>query len=357
MSFLNLVERLDRSRFEPVVVCPEQGDFLEAVLERGIPALVRSMPSLRGPSGLRAPVALQSWLKLMRVYGIDLLHANGTRAMIYSGLAGRLASKPVLWHVRVLGSDGWLDRCLARMASKVVVNSRAVAERFDFLHNRSSARRPTVLPNGVPVETFDRAKPDAALRESWRLEGKFVLLELARLDSTKRQDLAVEVLSSLRERGLNAALLLVGGEVPASRGYRSRLEKLARNLGVEEHCVFTGFRRDVPALLKQADLLIHPATDEGFGRAFIEAMASGLPILAAAGGGADEVIDDGTTGILVRASSPETWADAVEKLFRDEPLRRRLIAAGRKRVREAFSIESHVAAVERLYEEVLESAS
>ena len=355
VSLLGLVERMNRARFEPYVVCPEEGDFLEALLERGVPALVRRMPSLRGWSGLTAPLALRPWIRLIHRYGIQLLHADGTRAMIHAGLAGRLASVPVLWHVRVLGSDGLLDRMLARISTRVLVNSDAVARRFDFMKSRSSSDGPTVIPNGVELESFARATRDPVLRRQWGLEGKFALLMLAQLIPWKRQDLAIQILSLLRKRGLNASLVLVGEEVASSRGERARLEELARRLGVDAYCVFAGFRRDVPQVLKQADVLLHTARDEPFGRALIEAMASSLPVVAAAGGGVEEVVEDGLTGVVVRSNSPEAWVGAIEKLYQDPPLRRQMGTAGRRRAEELFSIESHVAGVERVYEEVLSS--
>ena len=356
VSFLGLVARLDRSRFEPYMVCPEEGDFLEEALERGIPALIRRMPSLRGLGGLRLPSALRSWLTLIKKFRIDLLHANGTRAMIYAGLVGKIASIPVLWHVRVLETDGFLDRILAHLSTKVLVNSHAVARRFDFLGGQSSSRGPTVVPNGVELGIFERATHDPVLRKEWKLDGKFVLLELAQLISWKRQELALQILALLRRRGMNASLVLVGDEVPSSQGERARLHALAKRLGVESHCTFAGFRRDVPEVLKQADLLIHPAREEPFGRALIEAMASGLPVIAAGGGGVEEVVEDRVTGVIVRSASPEVWVEAIEKLHRDPSLRQKMGRAGRRRVAKHFTIESHVAGVEQIYEEVLSSS-
>jgi hypothetical protein len=333
-SLLGLVDHLDRDRFEPYVVCPEEGDFSEALLERGIPTLVRRMPSFRGPSVLRVPFAMSSWLDLVRRYEIELMHADGTRAMMHAGPVGKLASVPVLWHVRVLGTDGLLDRALARIATRVVVNSHAVARRFDFLE--ASSRGPCVIHNGVDLDAFTHARPDPALRRQWRLEGKLVL-------------------ALLRARGVDATLILVGDEVPSSRGERARLEDIAKRRQVQDHCVFAGFRRDVPQILKQADLLLHTACNEPFGRALIEAMASSLAVVASGGGGVEEVVRDGVTGVVVRSDSPEVWAQTIARLYRDRRLRRQMGAAGRRRAEDYFSLESHVAGVERLYEEVLSS--
>jgi glycosyltransferase involved in cell wall biosynthesis len=355
MSLMGLVDHLDRERFEPYVVCPEEGDFSEALLERGIPTLVRRMPSFRGWSALRVPFAMSAWLDLVRRYRIELLHADGTRAMMHAGPVGRLTSVPVLWHVRVLGTDGLLDRALARIATRVLVNSHAVAHRFDFLQARASSRGPEVIHNGVDLEPFKHARPDPALRRQWRLEGKLVLASLAQLIPWKRQDLAIEVLSLLRARGVDATLLLIGDEVPASRGERARLEDIAKRRQVRDHCVFTGFRRDVPQVLKQADLLLHTGCNEAFGRALVEAMASSLAVVAAHGGGVEEVVLDGVTGVVVRSDSPVVWAETIARLYRDQALRRKMGAAGRRRAEDHFSVQSHVAGVEHVYEEVLSS--
>lgn len=188
------------------------------------------------------------------------------------------------------------------------------------------------------------------------MDGKFVLLMLSQLIPSKRQDLAIEALASLRGRGMNASLILVGDEVRASRGERARLEDLARRLGVAKDCIFAGFRRDVPDLLKQADVLIHPGREESFGRALIEAMASGLPVIVAGGGGVEEVVEDRVTSVIIRSASPEVWVEAIEKLHRDPSLRRKMGAAGRRRVAKHFTIESHVAGVEQIYDEVLSSS-
>ena len=353
VSFLQLIEQLDRSRFEPSVVCPDKGDFFEAVVERGVPTFVLPMPSLRGLGWVSCPFAARSWLELMRRQSIDLLHANGSRAMIYAGLSGRLASRPVLWHVRVLGSDGILDRLLARLSSRVVVNSGAVAERFDFLERKNGGRGPVVVPNGVDLRSFAEARPDPALSKAWRLKGEHVLVVLAQLIPWKRQEVAIEMLAVMRQRGLNVALILVGDEVPSSRGYRARLEEKVRQLGVDGHCVFAGFRRDVRAILKTADLLIHTATPEPFGRALIEAMASGLPLVAAAGGGVEEVVEDGVTGRIVRGDEPSRWADVVSELLRNAPLREEMGLAGRRRAEAHFSMTTHAERVQQLYAELL----
>lgn len=355
VSLLQLIEGLDRSRFHPVVVCPGEGEFLEAVQRHEVPAFIIPMASLRRGGWWSFPGTVLALWKLMRFHRIDLVHVNGSRAMIYAGITARLASRPVLWHVRVLESDGILDRVLARLSSRVIVNSEAVRHRFDFLEHRNG-NAPVVVPNGVDLQAFQDVQPEPVFSRQWRCSGGHVLVVLAQLIPWKRQDLAIEMLAVLRERGVDAGLVLIGDEVPATRGYRSQLEERAEKLGVQDHCFFVGFRRDAPALLKIADLLIHPATPEPFGRALIEAMAAEVPVVAAAGGGVEEIVEDGVSGRIVRSSDPAVWADVVEELLRDPEERQSMARAGRRRVEEQFSIEEHVGRIERLYQEVLEGS-
>lgn len=356
VSFFQLATHLDRDRYDPMVVCPEPGDFYHAALEHGLHAELHPMPRLKGLGWLRFPTTVPSWLRLLHRHDIDLLHINGTRAMLYAGVAARMARRPVIWHVRVLdehGTDRALDRILVRLATRVVVNSRAVAERFTALSSSGLQSAPLVIPNGVDIETFAAATAQPDLRCRWELEGKLVLLTLAQLIPWKRQHLAIDVLHEVRRRGIDAVLVLVGDEVPDSAGYRRELEERTVSRGLAAHCVFAGYRRDVPSLLKQADLLLHTARNEPFGRALIEAMASGLAILASAGGGVPDIVKDGVTGVLVDSDDPQVWADHVVELARDPGRRRAMARAGLDRARAHFSLESHVDRVETVYDAIL----
>lgn len=356
VSFLDLMGRIDRKRYEPIAAAPDEGDFLDAVRAQGIPAFVLPMPSLRGLGFLSLPRSLWIWKRFLHRHAIDLIHANGTRAMIYAGLAGRFSRRPVLWHVRVLGqkSDARLDRFLARLSSRVLVNSAAVAERFSFLDRSPKERGPDVVPNGVDVEAFAHAVPDEAFAREAGLAGKNVLVLVAQLIPWKRHALAIEMISELKRGGREASLVLLGDEVPESRGYRARLVDEAARWGVAGNCIFAGFRPRVAGILKLADLLVHPATPEPFGRALIEAMAAGIPVVAAAGGGVSEVVEDGVTGILLTSSEPACWARTVEELLKDEPRRHRMGRAARRRAEILFSSRLHARRVQGLYDEVLE---
>lgn len=138
------------------------------------------------------------------------------------------------------------------------------------------------------------------------------------------------------------------------RGYRQRLEQRARGAG-PGRVIFTGFRRDMPAVTNSLDILVHASVrPEPFGRVILEAMACGRPVVATHAAGVPEVLGaDRSPGLLVPPGDVAAMASAILQLLRDEGRRRRIPRAGRDRGVRLFSIEKHVRAVEKVYEEVL----
>src|SRR2546422_1644511 len=136
ISLLALLMSLDRSQWAPIVVVPNEGVVAKRCRQIGIVTHVIPLPGLRRP-GLAMVRSVAKLRRLIRQTGSRLLHANGSRAMFYAGLAGRLGGQPVIWHVRVADHDGLLDRFLARLACRIIVCSRAVGHRFE---DRKSTR-------------------------------------------------------------------------------------------------------------------------------------------------------------------------------------------------------------------------
>ena len=129
----------------------------------------------------------------------------------------------------------------------------------------------------------------------------------------------------------------------------SALRATASALGLDEYVRFLGQVRDVPGLLARAKLFVLSSLTEGISLTLLEAMASGLPIVATRVGGTPEVVADGESGFLVSPQKPAALADALLRLHRDHDVCVRLSEAGRRRVEATFDIRSMVAEYERLY--------
>jgi len=347
LSLLDLLRGLDRDRWAPVLVVPEDGDVAARARDLELPVHVIPLPPLRRPS-FAGVDSVRALVRLARVTDAALVHANGSRAMAYAGVAGRLASRPTLWHVRIAESDGLVDRALCALATVVVATSRAVARRF-----ASAPAKVRLVPNGVDLKRFAPRPPSATLRA--RLEVPLsapIAVSIGRHVPEKGYRHLVAGAARLERTKPGVHWILVGdGEL------RGELEAQAQRLGLASHVHFTGWRDDVADVLALADVFVLPSESEGFGRVLVEAMAMSRPIVATEVGGVPDIVLAGETGLVVRPADPLALADAVRALLDDPARAARLGAAGRARAESTFSLGAHVDGVERVYDEVLGRAA
>jgi glycosyltransferase involved in cell wall biosynthesis len=343
ISLLTLLKGLDRACWAPEVVIPSEGPVAACARALGLPTHTIPLPPLRRPwAAIRQTMVPMR--RLVQDSGALLLHANGSRAMFYAGLVGRLLGRPVIWHVRIADRDPVLDRLLIPLAGAIVVNSKAVGRRFA----RASCKV-RCIPNGVDLARFAPRPASPTLRASLGLPGGApVVASVGRFVAFKGYNHLLEAARLVCEAAPNTHWLLVGdGEL------RGDLESHCRRLGLEQRVRFAGWREDVPEILALADLFVLPSLGEHFGRVLIEAMAMGKAVVATDAGGVPEVVLNRETGLLVPPAQPEALAAAVLALLRDPARARRLGEAGRLRAEAEFGLARHVEAVEVLYEELL----
>jgi glycosyltransferase involved in cell wall biosynthesis len=151
------------------------------------------------------------------------------------------------------------------------------------------------------------------------------------------------------QRHLIDAVPLVLREVPDARfvilgegPLRADLEQRVKHLRLEKHVVLPGFRDDVLASIKAVDLFVMSSETEGLGTSLLDAMAAGKACVGTRAGGIPEAVEDGVTGLIVPPRDPESLAGAIVRLLQDQPLRRRMGAAGLDRVKARFSVERMV---------------
>jgi phosphatidylinositol alpha-1,6-mannosyltransferase len=189
------------------------------------------------------------------------------------------------------------------------------------------------LPSGVDAELF---RPDAGrdeIRARHGLTGRRIVVCVSRLVPRKGQDMLIRALPSWRHRYPDTALLLVGGGP-----YRADLGRLARDHDVEQHVVFTGSVpwEELPAHYAAGDIFAMPCRSrlaglevEGLGIVYLEASATGLPVVAGDSGGAPDAVLDGRTGLVVDGRRLADVTTAVAKLLDDPGRARSMGAAGR----------------------------
>ncbi len=204
------------------------------------------------------------------------------------------------------------------------------------------------------------ASERAELRESFGFgPDDVVFICVARFAAQKAHDVLLRALALARATSTaddpQIKLLLVGGD-PFGDG-QERTQALARELQLEEACIFAGIRRDVPRLMAASDVFVMSSLWEGLGLVFLEAMATQLPVLATRVSAVPEVVIDGTTGVLVPPAEDAPLAEAMRKLSLDPRLREELGRAGLARVAQCFGLDRMVDQTLAIYAELTEGAA
>jgi glycosyltransferase involved in cell wall biosynthesis len=345
-----LATGLPRDRFDVHVVALTRGGPYAAVLhEHGIPLTVLHKRLKFDP------LALWKLRQLLRRLQPDILHTWLFAANSYGRMLAGKADRPrVIVSERCVdtwksGWQHWIDRRQFARTSRLVGNSHSVAE--FYRRQGFPAERLRVVFNGI--EVADSAPPD---RESLPAEfdipaGAKIVGYVGRLARQKRvADLvwAMELLSSLDEQ----AYLLIVGTGPE----HERLVDFARKVGIDRRIRFAGHREDASRILQLMDVFWLASDFEGLSNSLMEAMAAGLPVVAADIPPNRELVVEGETGYLVPVGDSLGFAQATQRLLADRELRAELGQAGRDRMQTEFSVQKMVDAYAVLYEEVLACA-
>jgi len=280
---------------------------------------------------------------------VALVHSN-TSVVLGGAGAAAVARVPHVWHVREIYSRfGRLwsvyRPLLPRSSSALVCVSEATAAQF--------ADEPRVIYDGLAIDPV--RSPRSTAREAFGIDSDAgVIAVLGRISDWKGQDVLVRALAEppLRERGV---IGLIAGEAwPGAEERAARVQELAARLGVDKRLRMVGFRQDVETVLGAADVVAVPSTaPDPLPGAALEAGAAGCALVASAHGGLPEIIREGETGRLVAPGDPVALARASAELLDDPTQRERLGAAAALEIRERFSAERLLEAIQRLYDALL----
>ena len=282
----------------------------------------------------------------------DVVHTHAWGTLFEGLVAARLARVPVVIHgehgtLQLRPHQRWLQRRGWAAADTVLSVSSRLADRI--AHETDFPRdRIRVIRNGVDLSRFGRVdRADARARLNLPLQGT-VIATVGRLVPVKDHGTLLEAMAMLRRKGVDA-ILLIAGDGPL----RASLQTRADALGLTDYVRFLGHRTDVECVLGGADVFVLPSASEGLSNTILEAMASGLPVVATRVGGADEMVVEGETGHLVPPQLPAALAEGLMSVLADETKRRAMGAAGRARSEAEFSLEGMVRRYEAIYMEAV----
>jgi glycosyltransferase involved in cell wall biosynthesis len=278
--------------------------------------------------------------------GFDVVQSHSLWANVEVVLAGRLARRPTVLDLHDLVRPGLGRRLLrwaARSADGVVAVSRAVAECAG-----APAVPITVVHRGVDLDRFVPGPADPAVRRQLAGDAEAPLVGiLGRVDAEKGIATVARAVQAL-----DAARLAVVGAPHATGDAEAAAMQREVTALLGDRVRFLPPRDDVASAMRALDVLVNASTAEPMGRTVLEAQACGVPVVATAAGGIPEILEDGEAGVLVPPGDWQAMSSALGRLLADPELRRRMGAAGRRRMEEAHDWPSRADALAALYRRV-----
>lgn len=345
-----LMPRLDRTRFEPSVVCiGEEGALFADLAGTGVPA--RALHRNKRD----AIRALGELTGAMREFAPDVVITRGYNAEMLGRIAARRAGVPysVVW-VHNCGDTeprGRVREVADRLLDRRTTAYFGVARtQLDYMVDelRYPREKITIVYNGVDPAGFETSDDRSAVAELGISETDCVVGILAAMRPEKDHIGFLRAARIVADRVPSAKFLIVG-----DGPMRGEIESTAAELGLTDQVILAGSRSDVPEVLRAMDVVVLSSYSvECFPMALLEAMAAGRPAVCTAVGGVPEIVEEGVTGYLVPPHDPQQLADRLVDVLTDQALRARLGAAARTRVESEFSLQASVNSAELALEEI-----
>ncbi len=363
---LNLLQGLDRARYETYLICPERGDLAAAAQREEIPWLplhpVEARFTWRPDKLLRAArsVVKAVWeaRKLIRSLCPDLVHANSPRAGIVSSLATFGTSTTVIWHVHDILPRHPMSTLLRLIAflgrrTQIVAVSHATAKAFSGLfpfHGRVHT-----IHNGTNFSRFPvKQAGESQFRDRYGIPtDSFLMCAIGQICARKGLRELLQAFCVLQEQAPTSHLAIVGKAVfQHEERYCDLLVEFVQDAGLANQVHFTGELRDVSPVLQAADLLVLNSFEEPFGLVLVEAMSSGTPVLATRVGGVPEIVTDSQNGWLVERGDTAALASKLLELYRNRGRLKQAASVARETTCPQFSLERFLNKVQGFYSDI-----
>jgi glycosyltransferase involved in cell wall biosynthesis len=335
-QMLELIARVDPSRWAVHVVSLREGGPWRDRVPRGVPVVPFPLTSLHKPASLQRLREFASWCRRERiavVHTVDLpSNVFGQCGAALAGVSVRIANRR-----DVNPGKTRLELAAQRLAyagaHRIVANCRAAADRLRV--ERVPSAKISVIHNGIDVDRFLVRGPKPLLRR---------VITVANLRAEKGHDVLIDAAAQVLAQFPDARFEIVGGGP-----LHGQLTTRVNDRHLSHAIAFPGHQEDVAARLDGADLFVLPSRSEAFPNAVLEAMASGLPIVASAVGGVPELITHGRTGLLVPPADASALAQAICTLMADPASAGRMGAAAQRDASTNYSFERMVPQFENVY--------
>jgi glycosyltransferase involved in cell wall biosynthesis len=370
-SLLYLVQSLNKEKYEPhVMFC--QNHILIPEFKKVTPNVyinnfwpsasipLRTFDDLiKWPYRFMVKIILKQFTlhKIITEIKPDLVHLNNGYSALHEWmLACYLHNINIVAHDRGTKYPCSLQtklfvRCLDAIISvsdsykNNVIRQKLKVKRIERVHNGIDIQQ--FKTNSQP-ELKDQLKQELNLEENQPIVGI-----IGNIDRWKGQHIVLQAIKRVKRQYPSIQCLIIGNVVMCAESYKEELDAYITNNGLEKNIIFAGFRKDIPNILNLLDVLIHASVEpEPFGRVILEGLALGKPIVATNGGGIPEIITHRETGLLVAMNDDEAMAEAILYYLANMEKANEIADRGKRMVRDLFSNEKTVRAIERIYEDI-----
>lgn len=351
---LVLVENMDRTKFDPVVLSFTEGPMIDRLNEMRIKNYVIKTEK---------PFDYRVWKevkKLMVKEEIDIVHAHGSRANSNVFSAARSLGLPLVYTVHGWSfhpDQNFLTRSLRVMGERYLT-SRTDLNISVSESNKQSGRKyikgfdSVVVTNGIDQQRFDPRRQHKDIRKEFGIAaGKVLVLFLARFTSHKQPLALIEAFAKIAGKNPHLHLLMVG-----DGDQKAEAVELINKYNLKDTITLVPFRLDVPDIIAAADIYVLPSLWEGLPIGLLEAMAMGKAVIGSKVDGTSEVISDFENGIFVDPNNlvPEL-AEKLEMLGSDAALRNKFRESAIKTINEKYNAVHMTRTIEDIYYRVLEN--
>jgi len=346
---LSLVRLLDKNRYEVAVLCSFDEKTQEYLKRLGI--AVYNVGIGDGLSLKKDYRAIRFVQKAIYEFKPDIVHMHGAKA----SFVGRIAcfAMPVKTVVTVHNFANYdnmnfykkklllsLTKVLDKKTHQFIAVSKALKEDL-VVNQKIEKNKIKVVYNCIDTSFYEETTLN--LKEKFNLpQDSFIVGSIARLIPAKGVQDLIKAASILKN--INA-YFFVAGDGP----FKEELQKMIESLNLKDRFFLLGYRNDIPSFLRNLDLFVLPSHEEGFGISVIEALNEGISIIATKVGGIPEIIQDGVEGILVEKENSEELANAIEKILKDEKLRKNMSVKGKESAKK-YSCDKMIGQMQQIYE-------
>jgi glycosyltransferase involved in cell wall biosynthesis len=350
---LDLVQELNKDRYESIVLSFTKGPMIQRMEELGIKTYVIETEKPFDKS------KRQAVSDILVAENIDIVHAHGTRANSNTYYSAKNSSIPIVYTVHGWSfhkGQNFLIKNLRILSERFLVNKATITlcvsnsnlEEGRNLFNIKNAR---VIKNGINQHRFNPDGTYKDLRAELNIQGDEILVGYIVRVTLQKDPLTLIKAISLIDRSLKIKFLFVGeGDLLEDT------KKLAAELNVNSKIIFLNFRQDVPNVLNAIDIYCLPSLWEGLPIGVLEAMAMRKAIIATAIDATKEIITSQQNGILVPVKSPQLLADALTLLANDASLRQTLGVNAAKTIADNFNVQKMTRQIEAVYDQIIKSS-